>query len=226
MSAESKTDREEILAMIPSDASRVKVIDEKGQTRFRDINSIFASDEIVLQNGRPVCMMAKPGRPAKEAPPQLPEPVTPAVGQLQAAKEWHIHNDPLIAQIATDIDNDGVLHQVLTGLATEAASLAFERTEAERNGKSTSDISARRSRILLGIAETFLKRKEQLADKVIEMDSPAFTRLFTFLMDTVREAMLAGGVSRDQVEVVFQALSKRIDDETWGVEARIRMKGT
>lgn len=233
MSAEKKIDREEILAMIPPAALRVKVIDEAGREKYRDITQGFSAiadtDEIVLLQGKPVYMLSTPGRKPK-APPGPPPPLPPAssavVDQIRTAKSYHIDNDHLVQQITTGLDDEAILHHALSGIATEAASLAFERSENERQGKETSEVSMRRIRALKEICDTFLKRKEMLADKIVDMDSPAFARLFAFMTETFRESMLSGGIPRDQVEVVFQALARRMEDETWGQEARGRMKGT
>lgn len=226
MTAEKQDPR----ALIPSDAVRVKVIDEKGQEKWRDVTEgaegILASDEIVLEKGKPVAMRTKPGRKPKGPAPKMPAPTTEAVAQLQVAKDYFIENDPLMQRIDQNIDDDQVLHLIMRGFAEESASLTFERREAERTGKETSQLSIRRINALRNLGDVFLKRKEQLAGKVIDMDSPAFAKLFTFMTETFREALINGGVGPDQVEVVFQSLARRMGDETWAQEARNRMKGS
>jgi len=230
MEAERQSTRDEILALIPDDAKRVKVKTEKGGERWRDIeggnlSGILEGDEIVVLNGKPVVMKTKPGRKAKPPAPKAPPPVTQTVAQLQVAKQHFFDMDPLLRQLSKGVDSEDVLHLVMHGFAQEAASLEFERQEAERTGKETSQLSIRRINALKALAETWIKRKEQLSGKTIDMDSPAFRELFSFMLDNFREAMHKGGVPRDQAETVFVSLSERMSDESWEQEARNRMKG-
>lgn len=229
MSAATQT-RQEVLDLIPSDAVRVKVIDEKGQERWRDVendfDAILETDEIVLMSGRPHTMSARPGRRKKQPAPKPPPAVTQTVAQLVAAKQAFLDGDALLGQLETGIEAEDVLHLVMQGFAQEAASLAFERTEAERNGKETSQLSIRRINALKALGETWIKRKEQLSGKIIDLESPAFRKLFEFMLECFRESMHRGGISRDQAETVFVSLSERMTEETWEEEARKRMRGS
>jgi len=216
--------------MVPDDAQRVKVIDEKGQERWRDVaaegmDAILDSDEVVLLGGEPVVMRTRPGRRKKPPRAAPPPPVNQTVAQLQSAKNQFLDEDDLTKQIEKNLESEEVLYCVLRGFAEEAASLAFERHEAERTGKETSQLSIRRINALKAVAETWLKRKEQLASKTIDMASPAFSRLFDFIVATFRESMLAGGVPADLAEIVFTRLGDRLKDETWEQEAQNRMRG-
>lgn len=222
--------RDQILALIPDDATRVKVLDEKGHERYRDVtggdfSAILPSDEIVVISGKPVTMKGKPGRRKKTPTPKAPPPVNQTVATLQAAKAAFFDNDPLLQQIDTGVESEDILHLVMRGFAQEAASLNFERIEAERNGKETSQLSIRRINALKALGETWIKRKEQLSARTIDLESPAFVKLFEFMLETFREAMLQGNVPRDQAETVFARLSDRMDDDTWEQEARNRMRG-
>jgi hypothetical protein len=226
---EERLSREDVLGLIPDGAKRVKVIDEKGHERYRNIadgfGEILDSDEIQLVGGKPVVAMSQPGRRRKPKTGPPPPPVNNITASLQVAKSKFITNDPLIQQIQKGVDSEDVLHLAMMGFAQEASSLAFERTEAERTGKETSQLSIRRINALKALAETWIKRKEQLSGKTIDMNSPAFSKLFSFMLETFRESMLKGGVPADQVETVFVALSERMGDETWEQEARNKMKG-
>jgi hypothetical protein len=228
--AKNPLSRDQLLALIPDDAQRVKVVDEKGQERWRDVaadglDAILDSDEIVLLSGEPVVMRMRPGRRKKPPRAAPPPAVNQTVAQLQASKSQHFEDDALINKIDHGIDSEDVLYLVMRGFAEEAASLEFERGEAERTGRETSQLSIRRINALKALAETWIKRKEQLAGKSIDMESPAFTKLFDFIIATFREAMMAGGVPVDQAEIVFTRLADRLKDETWEQEAQNRMKG-
>jgi hypothetical protein len=229
MGAEKQTERELLLAQVAGQACRVKVIDEKGAEKYRDISSgieaILPTDELVVVGGNLVTMRGTPGRRPKPPPPKMPAPATTLVAELVAAKQHLVDTDQLLAQLDVDLDDEAILYHVMRGFAEEAASIRFERLEAERQGTETSALSGRRINALRTLGDTFLKRKELLANKVIDLNSPAFIRLFKFMLDSFREAMINGGVPRDQTESVFTQLSKRMADETWESEARTRMKG-
>lgn len=222
-------EKQDLLALIPSDAVRVKVVDEKGHEKWRDISdgieAILPSDQIVLDKGKPLTMRNTPGRKRKTPAPKPPAPTNETVATLVAAKEYFLENDSLMQQVDEGMDDEGVLHLIMRGFAEEAASLAFERGEAERTGKETSQLSIRRISALRNLGDVYLKRKEQLSGKVIDMDSPAFANLFKFMTETFRESMINGGIGADQVEVIFQSLARRMGDDTWAQEARNRMKG-
>jgi len=224
--------RDERLALIPLDATYVQVMTEKGHERYRPVDpvnknfeKVLDTDEIVLKNGRPTIMTKKPGRKKKSAPPKLPTASTAKNAQTQQEKQKFFDHDALLNQIEKGVESEDILLLVMRGFAQEAASLEFERLNAEAEGKETSQLSIRRINALKAIGETYLKRKDQLAGKTIDMESPAFSRLFGFMLETFREAMLAGGVSRDHVETIFARLSDRMSDETWEQEARNKMKG-
>jgi len=227
--AAKKLTRDEELALIPSDAKRVKVTDEQGHNKWRDIENgldgILESDKIWFQLGEPVVMKTKPGRKKKaKVPAGAPQPVNQITAQVKAAKAAYIKKDPLLQSIAQSVDSEDVLHYSMMIIAEETASLGFERTEAERKGTETSQLSIRRIGAIKAIVDAWLKRKDQLSGKMIDLGSPAFTVLFSFMIETFREAMLGGGVPADQVETIFTGLSERMGDDTWEEEARIRMK--
>lgn len=231
MKVATQLTREEELALIPSDAKRVKVKDELDAFRWRDIekskDTILDGDRIQYHKGEPLVTKAQPGRKKKSATSSAgaPVPVSPVAAQVKAAKAAHIKRDALRKSVAQSVDSEDVLHYAMMAFAEESASLGFERTEAERKGKETSQLSIRRIGAIKALVDSWLKRKDQLAGKMIDLDSPAFATLFAFMVETFREAMLTGGVPPDQVETIFVALNERMLDDTWEQEARNRMKG-
>jgi hypothetical protein len=229
MATARKISREEILDLIPEGAVRLKVVDEKGHERWRDIeesmDNLLDTDEIVLLKGKPQVTRGRSGRRKKAPRPKPPPPTSETVAKVMAAKAVFLAEDELLRRVDDAPDSEDILHLVMRGFAQEAASLFFERTEAERSGTETSQLSIRRINALKAMGETWIKRKEQLSGKTIDMASPAFARLFAFMTETFRESMHAGGVPRDQAETVFARLSKRMVDDTWELEATKRMKG-
>lgn len=224
--------RSELLKLIPLDAVRVKVKTEKGNDKYRTVDpqngnfdEILDSDQLVLVNGNPVTMNKKPGRKKAVPPAKVPPPINAIAAQLMAAKKEFLDNDPLLRQIEQGVESEDILLLVMRGFAQESASLEFERLEAERNNRETSQLSIRRINALKALGDSFLKRKDQLSGKTIDMASPAFGRLFAFMTATFREAMLNGGVSRDHAEAIFSWLNSRILDDSWEQEALNKMKG-
>lgn len=232
MADPAKQTRDKLLALIPIDAVRVKVKTAEGHEKYRtvsptegDFEKVLDTDEIVLVGGKPITMNKVPGRKKSAPVPKPPKATTPKNAQMQADKMAFLDNDPLLKQIEQGVESEDILLLVMRGFAQESASLEFERMTAEAEGKETSALSIRRINALKALGDAWIKRKEQLSGKTIDMGSPAFGRLFAFMTETFREAMLDGGVARDQVETIFARLHDRMSDETWEQEAQNKMKG-
>ena len=207
------------LAAIPKHATRVQVVDEFGKTRYRPVRDVADGDTIVLgTKGAPIVMSTRPGRPGKM--PFIP--TSPRAAEVMKQKEEFLEEDELLAVISTSPEKSEVLDYVLKGLAEEAASLAFERIDAERTGATTSQVSMRRIGALKAVADSWLKRKELIANAGVDMDSPAFKRLFKFVLETLKDTLGDAGIRPEMVETVFTALSKKLDDD-WTREAHKRM---
>tara|TARA_Y100000310_G_scaffold334397_1_gene414084 strand:- start:369 stop:1052 length:684 start_codon:yes stop_codon:yes gene_type:complete len=218
---QTKEDRERILAAIPDGTKRVQVIGTDGRTQYKRPDDILLdSDEIVLSSdGTPVVMRGRPGRKPRV---QL-QPVSSNVAEVAEARVAHIENAPLLKATKKDAEGDGVLHALLVGMAEESAAIEFERQEAERHGRDTSNISAKRARVLKGMADTWLKRKEKLDGGLVDLDSPAFEKLFGFVLETVRGALEDTSIRPEQIETVFNKLGKRLDTG-WKADAKARMQ--
>ena len=220
MPKQTKAERQAILDALPPEITRVKVEDEFGHNKWRDKDDLHDHDEILLKaDGLPYTMKGKPGR--KAAPPL--KPVNDSVAEHVRQKQVSLENDSILRSTKKTPESAEVLDHVLVGLADEAASLSFERTSAEREGKETSHISMRRISALKAIGDTWLKRKDQLSQSSVDMDSAAFKKLFAFIMETFRGSLVDAGMRPEMVETVFAKLAQRLEDE-WEDEARNRMK--
>jgi len=224
-----QSERDLLLALIPLEAKRIKVLTDKGHEKWRaidpstgDLDQILPSDEILVNAGKPVTMLKAPGR-RKKTP--IIKPPTATVAVLQEHKKKFLDSDPLVLQLDENADDDKTLQLIMRGLAQEQSSLEFERVEAERTGKDTSQLSLRRVNALKALSDTWIKRKDLMTGNTVDMASTAFSRLFQFMLSTFREAMLDGNVPTDQVEAVFSCLTDRLTDETWEQEAENHMKG-
>ena len=215
------SDQLRVLRNLPEGATRVQVIDDKGKTCWKRPDDVGRLDTIVFNNsGDPVIMRGRPGRKAK---PQL-EPINDNVAETVEAKREHLREDALTRAVEDNPESDTILDIVMRELAGEASSLEFERMEAERNGRDTSTYSLRRANILKATGEMWLKRKEKVEAGMLDIDSPAFEILFTFMLETFREAMEDSGMRPELVETTFAKLSKRLE-AGWKPEAKARMRG-
>lgn len=211
-----------LLASLPPGTTRVQVIDEFGKTRFKKPSEVVPIDQIVIgSNGDPIVMAGRPGRKKK---PDL-RPSSPNIEESLRAKSLHLSEDELLNTIRVNPETGDVLDYVMEGLAEESASLGFERLEAERTGQPTSQISMRRINALKAVGDSWLKRKEQITSAGVDLESKAFERVFSFIMDTFRDTIeeVMPTIRPELVETLFADFSKRVGDENWSREATKRM---
>lgn len=212
-------DRATLLAELAPEVTRIQVIDEQGKQRFRKRDELADSDTFVFNSdGDLVVMTGAPGRPAKT---EL-QPINDAVAEVMKQRRQAMNDDDLLEVVKANPESAAVLDFVMVGIAEEAAALGFERNEMERRGQPTSQVSVRRIGALKAIGDSWLKRKDQIASQGVDMDSPAFKRLFSYIMETFKEALVAAGERPEMVETVFASLSKRLDGD-WQREAVKRM---
>lgn len=218
---QTKAERADLLAKVPAGAQRVKVKTEKGKAEYKPLNEL-ADNDVILTNstGEPIVMRHKPGRKAKANP----QPVNDTVKELVKRKDESVQKDALVSAVVADPDSDDVLREVLKGLTEEVASLAFERAEAERNGRDTSQISVRRIGGLKATAETWLKRKDQLTNKSVDPDSPGFKAAAGFILESMKEAMLASGLRPEMVQAVYSKFGQMSSTDSWDAELRSAIK--
>lgn len=153
----------------------------------------------------------QPQVPVASVPPtSVPQPTPASSGVLDTIKQ--------------DPESVDVLYHVMQGLAEEAEAMGHARQMLEQQGKNTSNVSAKRVSALRAVGDTWLKRKEQIGTQGVDLNSPSFKRVFTFIMDTFRDSMLASGTRAEQIEVVFSKLAARINDD-WMKEAQKKIDG-
>lgn len=217
-------DRDKLLAMVPKGATRVQVRDEKDSLRYREIHDLADKDVIqVTKKGDPVVMMAKPGRRLDDGVVTL-EPANDTVAELMKQKQSIMERDPIIETARTAPESTDLLHFVMVALAEEASSIGFERSEAERQGAETSNISTRRINALTKLVETWLKRKDQITSKEIDLKAPATRALFQYVFEMFKDAMEMSEMAPEMTETVFAKVAKVLESEQWSNEAKNRMK--
>ena len=166
------------------------------------------------------------GRPPK--PQSFLEALPPdkkEVGDMLKVKALQMRADPIMVAADNGPDSPELLGEVMKGMTEEIASLRFERMQAERKGQDTSTISMRRIQGLKAVGDHWIKLKEQIQSRAIDLDSPEFANLLAFIGETFQISLDEAGVSPNLSKSVFNIFGKKLDDDTWKNEARSKMKG-
>lgn len=219
---QTKEDRSYILANLPDGVRRVQVIDANGKQVYKRPDDVdIGTDEIVLNSeGAPIVMRGKPGRKTKS---NL-SAVTPHIAEVEQARVEHMSVDPLRKAARKDANSDAVFNALIAAMAEEAASIDFDKSEAARHGGDTATLSSKRARILKGLADTWLRRKQQLDGDLIDIESPAFKAVFGLILETFKGSMVDAGARPEMVETTFSKLAAALGEESWKQEAKLRMK--
>ena len=222
-------EKDALLAKVPAAAKRVQVQTRDGKRRYKFRDQIVDSDILATDgNGGPVYMMGMPGRPpAARSVSTLPTATNSASAEAIAKvrnKSVLMGSDHLLKIVKDRPDDTSVVYALLAALGEETASLKFEREEAERLGESTASLSVKRVHALTALANTWLKHKDQLLVKEVDLKSLSFQAVARFMMETFKEAMLDTGMRVEMVESVFAKASMAMAKPDWESEAKARMK--
>lgn len=211
----------ELVAKIPTDAKCVQVLDAKtGKLKYKPVDEIHDLDTIqVNKAGVPITMKKAPGRPQNV----VVEPATRMAAEIMRMKSDTIAADPILRVAKANPEDPDVLHQIVLALGDEAASIGFERQQAEMNGEKTSELSVRRIAALKSLADTWLKRKDQITTRGIDMGSPAYRTLMKEVLKAFQESLTAAGARPELIETVFSKLGKIMNDN-WEAEVKTRIK--
>ncbi len=211
----------ELVAKIPVDAKCVQVMDAKtGKLKYKALDELLDLDIIqVKKDGTPITMKKAPGRPQNV----VVEPATRMAAEIMKMKAESVATDSVLKVARSNPEDPDVLHQVLLALGEEAASIAFERHQAEMNGEKTSELSVRRISALKSVADTWLKRKDQITTRGIDMGSPAYRTLMKEVLKAFQESLSSAGARPELIETVFSKLG-RIMNDSWEAEVKARIK--
>lgn len=215
---------------IPAGATRVQVKDEYGKLIWKRTSEITSLDTIQInpKTGEAYVMFGNPGTPSSKISKNGQSTTSPStsvnLNNLQQRKKTKIGGDKVLGETKSNPDSENVLTQVLVGLAEESASLAFEREEAERRGEATSQISVRRVNALRAVGDTWLKKKEILSSKSIDLESKTFKKLFGHIAETFRRACDEAGVRPELAESIFATFGNLVDDPEWIMDAKKAME--
>lgn len=201
--------------------------DDSGRVLWRKPSDLKSSDRISYnpQTGEPIVMYGTPGKPSTQANPTIQAPPLPnaTVSSIRTRRKDVIETDEVLEVARKSPDSSDLLSRVIEGLAEESASLAFERAEAERRGESTAQISIKRVQALKAVGDTWLKKKEIISSKGVDLESPAFKIIFSHIAETFRKACDDSGLRPEMAESVFAEFGKLVDDPEWVKEALARV---
>lgn len=156
-----------------------------------------------------------PGRPKKVTPKPTVDDLT-YHAETAKQRQVFIDTDPLVKTAMSRAESIDTLQQVKEQLAREAASLQFAKTEEDKYGRDTSQMSSRRIAALREIASVELEIKK-LGVTMIDLKGERFQKIFKFFLETVRESALAT-LSSEQIDLLFNRLGTKL--EGWEEKAQ------
>ncbi len=220
---QTTADKTYILQNLPAGTIRVQVITNSGKSTYKRPEDVDVNlDEIsIAGDGSPIVMRGKPGRPTKSPL----APVTPQIATISAVREDYMDNNPVTREVERNPDGEDAFNLILKGMADEAASIEFDRLEAQRNGQDASDLATKRARILKSIADLLVTRKKLQDGGMIDLESPVFQILFKLILQSFREAMEDAGTRSEHIETIFAKLVSKLADPSWKEDAKAKMKG-
>lgn len=209
---------EDLKRKIPSGARSVQVQDSAtGKTKYKPVDTLNELDVIMLnKSGIPIVMKKSPGKVKKVTI----EPATPMTAEIVRMKNSALASDPVLAVARLNPEDPDVLHQIVLALGLESASIGFERYQAELRGEKTSELSMRRVNSLKAMADTWLKRKDQVVSRGIDMSSPAYRILMKQVFIAFQEALISSGVRPELAETIFSKLSKTMGSDEWAADTK------
>lgn len=214
-----------ILAQLPPNAERVKVLTSEGEYKWKDLDELEDSDQILKNGqGQPLVMGNRPGR-KKKNPPQQPQASNNQIQDVIEARNEAVKENPLYKQALKDPSAIDLFEYVVRNLAQEISILDFERQEQERKGEPISHLSLKKVASLKHLADIWFRRRDQLTGQFIDLESDAFQAVLGFILETFKQALEDAKVRSESVEVIFQSLKKLMSTEAgWISEAKKRME--
>lgn len=150
-----------------------------------------------------------PGRPY--ATSRRPSPSDLEYHTMMAReREAFVGMDPVVHAIDDGLDSAALLRTVKREVATEAASLHFQRLESEKLGRDTSHVSYRRIDALTRIANIELDIRKIGAD-TIDLKGEKFQKIFKYLINAFRTGCVDIGMAPEQIDILFNHLSTSLE---------------
>jgi hypothetical protein len=129
--------------------------------------------------------------------------------ELMERRVRYVDADPLVKTVNANGDASTVLREIKREIAREAASLGFDRLEAERRSKDPSSASIRRIEALRRIADIELKLRE-IDQHSVNLSSEKMQKVFAMWVETLQE--IAQEVMAPEVmDLFFNRLGTAMD---------------
>lgn len=219
----SKQDRERVKSRIPVEADEINVVRE-GKERWIDISDLRSDDEIITKgDGITPVTSKKRGRPKKK--PIEARGKTKETEKVMERRNDFIVHDPLYQAIKEDPESDKSFRESLKSLAEIAASLKFERKEAERNDEEPGKLGTllnRQKDVVKTIVEVGLKRQALNKNNDLDLDSNQFKFVFEKILVLFLGCMRSAGIEDEMAQVTLTNLEERLD-EGWKEEVKAQI---
>lgn len=146
-------------------------------------------------------------------------PADEKVAVIQKKKNKRLDEDNLTNQIEENPNSLSVLDILMKELSQEAASLDFERQEAERKGKDTSMLSSKKVTTLKEVGNIFFKKRDAVIEQAFDFESDRFKKLMSFIFEKVKEAADDSGMTGEQQAIFFDFIGEKFEDGSWEKQA-------
>lgn len=222
-----------------ADVERVKVLTEHEKMLWKSPAELQPTDRIVLRkDGVPMVMKEKPGpKPTRKKsdlhavdnPQVIPLPETSGMTAKDRADrsrrelQKKLKKSKLVRLASEHPESSELMDEVMSSLAKTIVSLEHEMSQAESKGEDPAMPAAKKVTALKALAESWLRRREDMTPSDINLESPVFEALFEYIMVSFQEAMAGAGLRTEQIETVFSTFSSKLNDE-WKIRAYEVMK--
>ncbi len=130
--------------------------------------------------------------------------------EMSEEKRKFVDSDPVvIAASKPHHEALPMLRVIASEIAREQAALAFQRTEHEKLGKDTAQVSSRRVEALTKIAHIELEMKKLGTDN-IDFRSERFAKVFQFWVESLRE-VAEDTLPPERIDLFFNRLSTKLE---------------
>jgi hypothetical protein len=213
----------------PSDPTPEGQVPEEAQADDTDpIGSEEPQENPVVDNVRqllPTHLLpqTKTGRPVGRPRKINPAPTANDLqyhAQIAEARQKFIEEDPVVKTLSNKPDSPALLTSLRMEIAKEAASLHFQRIEAEKYGKDTAQTSTRRIDALTRIAHIELEIKK-LAPDTIDVRSEKFQKIFNMFLEFMKEAATET-LAPEAIDLFFNRFSTMMEGWEEKAESIIR----
>ena len=151
------------------------------------------------------------------------DPEVQKVEQVRQNRRRRHGRNAVLREVKRNPSADAVFDVLMHGLAEEAEMIEFERDRITQLGQSYHHLTEQRVKVMKMMTDAWLKRRSKSSGSGVDLDSPAFSAVFAFTLETVRGALEDAGARPEFIETIFAKISKRLNDD-WKNEALIRIK--